>query len=79
MHGPNRDDKPQTVGRCQLSAAQRFGQWQGGVRVDQVCVGVGDRVGPQVVLLDPRQSSACERWDLWPDQWLEANVSRLSQ
>jgi hypothetical protein len=49
------------------------------MRVDQVCVGVGDRVGPQVVLLDARQSSVRECWDLWPYQWLEADVACLGK
>ena len=38
-----------------------------------------DRVGTDIALLDPRQSSAGEGWYLWPDQWLEANVTGLGQ
>ena len=49
------------------------------MRVDKTCVGVGDRVGPQVVLPDPRQSSVRECWDLWPHQWLEAHIACLGK
>ena len=47
--------------------------------VDEAVVGGRDRVGANVALLDPRQSSAGERWYFWTDQWLEADVTGLGQ
>jgi hypothetical protein len=49
------------------------------VRLDQACIGVGDRIGAQVVVLDPRQSSACEGLHLRSHQWFEADVACLGQ
>jgi hypothetical protein len=79
MDRADRHDEPQSVGGRQLSTAQVFGQRQPDVHVDQPYVGVGDRIGAHVALLDPRESRTRQGWDLWPDQRLEANVARLGQ
>ena len=49
------------------------------MHIDQPYVGVGDRIGAPVALLDPRESRTRQGWDLWTDQRREANVARLGQ
>ena len=49
------------------------------MNVDESVVGGRDRVGADIALLDPCQSSAGERWYIWTDQWLEADVAGLGQ
>ena len=75
----DRNDEANSVSRGQFPATQSLGHRERGVDVDEAVVRGRDRVGPNIALLDPRQSSAGERWHLWTDQWLEADVTGLGQ
>src|SRR6267378_5641783 len=45
----------------------------------EAVVGGRDRVGANVALLDPRQSSTCQRRNLRAHKWLETDVAGLGQ
>jgi hypothetical protein len=79
VYRADRNDEPNAVGRGQFPAAQSLGHRERGVDVDEAVICGRDRVGADVALLDPRQSGAGERWYLWADQWLEADVTGLGQ
>jgi len=79
VYRADRNDEANSVGRGQFPAAQSLRQRERGVDVDESVVGGRDRVGTDIALLDPRQSSASERWHLWTHQWLEADVADLGQ
>jgi hypothetical protein len=79
VYRADRNDEANSVGRGQFPAAQSLGHREHGVDVDESVVGGRDRVGTDIALLDPGQSSAGERWYFWTDQWLDADVTGLGQ
>ena len=69
----------EAVGRGDLAAAPGLSQGDLGLVVDQPGVGLGDGLGPDVILLDPGQPASGQRRDIRADQGLQADVARLGQ